>query len=88
MSPPARSAEVFFTGGRYLMHEKVFFLGQVVSDFSLSSFCLLSVKDVEVQVLIGLFQVQLGKSKVLITASHQYIWPTSYLCILRVRIYG
>ena len=55
----------FFTGGRYLMHEKVFSLGQVhaliVSDFSLCSFCLLSVKDVEVQVLIGLFQVQLGK---------------------------
>ena len=26
--PPAR--EVFFTGGRYLMHEKVFSLGQVM----------------------------------------------------------
>ena len=52
--------EVFFTGGRYLMHEKVF-SALIVSDFSLSSFCLLSVKDVEVQVLIGLFQVQLGK---------------------------
>ena len=54
----------FFTGGRYLMHEKsVFFRtgALIVSDFSLSSFCLLSVKDVEVQVLIGLFQVQLGK---------------------------
>ena len=55
----------FFTGGRYLMHEKVFSLGQVHSSYqifhALSSFCLLSVKDVEVQVLIGLFQVQLGK---------------------------
>ena len=52
---------------------------------SLSSFCLLSVKDVEVQVLIGLFQVQLGSEilKGLITASHQYlayqllVYPTS-----------
>ena len=50
----------FFTGGRYLMHEKVLSLGQVHSSYQIL-FCLLSLKDVEVQVLIGLFQVQLGK---------------------------
>ena len=35
MPPPARNAEVFLTGGRYLMHEKVFSLGQVHSSYQI-----------------------------------------------------
>ena len=45
-------------------------IDQICARFFWSSFCLLFVKDVQVQVHIVLFQVQIGKWN---SASHQYL---------------